>query len=273
MTYKVLDILKDLPGTNCGECGRSGCFAFATAVYLDGADPAGCPHLDPTAAEDMRAKIKAGRGRGEGRRDPTHVQALNHLLKKMGEADLASLAANAGAVYEPGPPPAVLCDFLGQTLRARTDDVTAENGEPPSVWVKIFLFIYLTRASGRPPKGAWAAYRELPNSTSKSRSFEACANRIAEFFGDRTEALQAAALALGGTPVSHGSADHAYLFRALPRVDLLLLYWEGGEEFSARAALLVDRDVLDYLDQEALVFLAEAFAQRMMGKNISEVIP
>jgi hypothetical protein len=273
MAYKVLDILKDLPGSNCGDCGKNGCFAFATGVYLDGADPAGCPRLDPAAAGVMREKVKEGRSRGEGRRDPSHVQALNHLLKKMGEADLPSLAAHAGADYDPGPPPAVHLDFLGQKIHALSDDVTAETGEPPSVWVKIFVFIYLTRASGRPPKGEWVAFRELPNTTSKSRSFEACANKVAEHFGDRADALHTAALSLGGTPVAHGSADRAYLFRALPRVDLLLLYWVGGEEFSARASLLVDRDVLDYLDQEALVFLAEAFAQRMMGKNVSEVIP
>jgi hypothetical protein len=70
-----------------------------------------------------------------------------------------------------------------------------------------------------------------------------------------------------------GNADRAFAFDALPRVQLLLLFWDRQEDFPARAALLVDRGLLDYLDQEASVFLAEAFASRLLGKTVSVVIP
>jgi len=273
MAYKVLDILKDLPGTNCRDCSKSGCFAFATGVYLDGADLAGCPHLSPEKLALMREKVAAGRVRGEGKKDASHVQALNHLMDKMREADLAALAKNASCAYDPGPPPTVGCDFLGQPLAIRPDEVTAATGEPPSVWVKIFLYIYLTRAAGTPEAGDWAAFRELPNSVSKARAFDGAAQSVADHYAGRPDALARAAQTLGGERVASESADAAFRFQALPRVPLLFSFWDVTEEFEARATLLVDRGVLDYLDQEALVFLAEAFAKRMTGESVSEVIP
>lgn len=38
-----IDIYQLLPGTNCGECGRESCLAFAAAVSKDKALPADCP--------------------------------------------------------------------------------------------------------------------------------------------------------------------------------------------------------------------------------------
>ncbi len=272
MGYKVLDIYKDLPGTNCGDCGRSGCFPFASSVYLEGADPAECPHLDPGRLASMTARLAEGRASGEGKKPASVDQALAHLKGRLAETDLASAAARAAAAYDPGPPEAVRLAFLGTPYRITRDDAVPEDGAGTTIWVKIFLMIYLTRATGAPPAGQWAAYRELPNTVSKSRSFEACASRIADAFGGDLSGLDRAVRRLGGETASFGSADRVYRFRALPRVDLLLLFWDREEEFPARASILVDRGVLDYLDQEALVFLAEAFAALLCGGSLDEVV-
>ncbi|MBE0617434.1 MAG: DUF3786 domain-containing protein [Proteobacteria bacterium] len=273
MAYKVLDLYKDLPLTNCGDCGKGGCFAFASAAYLEGASLALCPHLEPGKRDAMEAKLEQGRARGDGRRPESSEQAFAFLKGKLAQADFAGLARASGAVYESGPPEALLLDFLGARHRLTRDDVEALQGEEPTVWVKIFLAIYVTRASGAPPAGEWAAYRELPNTVSKARSFEACGGKVADGFRGRTGDLDAACRGVGGVPTAFGSADRAYLLPALPRVSLVLLYWEPQEEFGARATFLVDRGVLEYLDQEALVFLAEATTQRLLGKGLAEVIP
>jgi ArsR family metal-binding transcriptional regulator len=43
---KVLEILRLLPKTNCGECGQSTCMVFASHVSDGGTDPDDCPQLD-----------------------------------------------------------------------------------------------------------------------------------------------------------------------------------------------------------------------------------
>lgn len=39
-----VDVLRELPRTNCRQCGVPTCLAFATLVVRGLADPAGCPH-------------------------------------------------------------------------------------------------------------------------------------------------------------------------------------------------------------------------------------
>ena len=51
---KMLEILKLLPKTNCGECGEPTCMVFATQVAEGGKDPDDCPPLD----EERKAKLE-----------------------------------------------------------------------------------------------------------------------------------------------------------------------------------------------------------------------
>jgi hypothetical protein len=273
MAYKVLDIYRDLPRTNCADCGKGGCFAFASAVYLEGFPLTACPHLEPSAREGMEERLEAGRARGEGRRPDSSEQALEFLRRKVAEADLEALGRRAGATHDPGPPQALELDFLGVAHRVTRADVSAAGGEAPTVWVKIFLLIYATRAGGSIPTGQWVAYRDLPNTVSKSASFERVGDRLGAAFEGRLAELDEAAARLGGKPSGFGSADRAYVFEALPRVSLLLLFWDREEGFPARSSILLDRGILDYLDQEAIVFLAEAFGNRLQGKGIADIVP
>jgi hypothetical protein len=273
MPYKVLDIYKDLPNTNCGDCGKATCFAFATSVYLEGTPISNCPHLEEAKAAEMQAKLAAGQEIGEGTKDESHVQALAHLQRLMRGADFALLAERSASRFEPGPPETLLLDFLGRPHELTADEVIALKGDQPSVWIKIFLYIYVTRATGAGPAGEWVAFRELPNSVSKSKTFEGCAQGIADGFATEPDELDNAAKRLGGEPLELGSADRAYRFQVLPRVAMVLLFWRATEEFGARGTLLLDRNVLDYLDQEAIVFMAEAFEKMMVGGDVGMVIP
>jgi hypothetical protein len=269
MAFKVLDILKALPGTNCGDCKKSGCYPFAISVYLEGWDLAGCPHLPAEEVERMKALIAEDRSKGGGKKDPTHEQAIVSLRKKFRALDHAAMAKNSGCVQAGD---SIVCPFLDGSYEVSLDDVKALSGEPPSVWVKVFLYIYLTRATGAPPAGKWVSFRELPNSTSKSANFESCGEKIAKHYSGHGARLDEAMKELGGTREEMGSADMVWRLTPLPRVSLLLLYWEATEEFPARASILVDKNVLEYLDQEATVFLAEALSNRLCGKSVNEVI-
>jgi ArsR family metal-binding transcriptional regulator len=43
---KIIEILRLLPRTNCGECGQPTCMVFASQVAEGGKDPDDCPPLD-----------------------------------------------------------------------------------------------------------------------------------------------------------------------------------------------------------------------------------
>ena len=268
MAYKVLDLFKDLPRTpGCTDCGRPGCFPFATAVCMDGYALSECVHLDAAAREVIQSKLDADRAADAAGPDgPAIEQALVFLTEQFADADLQAMAERAGARYDAGPPEAIEVDLLSRAHLVARRDVTAVEGLAPSMWEKVFLRIYLTRATGDAPAGRWVALRELPNTASKVGEFERQAAKIANAFADRPGALAEVAARHGGSVVESDSADRAVAFRALPRVELLLLFWEGDEDFPARASILLDGAVLDYLDQEAIVFLAESLADRLTNE-------
>ena len=220
----------------------------------------------------MAEKLREAHGAGEGPKPKNSIQALDLLLGELAGADFPALAIKSGAEYLEGPPEALRIDFLGDPHLVRRDEVVAETGEPPSIWVKVFLMYYALHSTGATPSGQWKAFRDLPNTVSKYKSFEHSAERLAEAFAGRRSDLAAAARQLGGEAVDGESADLAYIFQTLPRVRLMLLFWDGDEDFAARASILVDAGILDYLDRETTCFLAEAFANRLMGKSTADIV-
>ena len=276
MPYMVIDIYKDLPRTNCGECGKGSCFAFATAAFLEGRPLSDCAPLDPEQRAGMQARLDADRSTGAEHRGPSAEQALRSLLEVMRSTDLAAQAAKAGGAYVTVPEEGVRLPFLDAEYLATRRDLLTLRGDPAPTQVKILLLIYLTRAHGDPVSGVWVSYRDLANTVSKSKSYDACMERLAAgLAGIAADSdpgrLDGLVASLRGTPVTSESADAAYLLPALPRVPLLLLFWRADEEFAARASLLVDRDVLGYLDQEATLFLAEAVTARLLGEDLADL--
>ena len=277
MAYKVIDIYKDLPRTNCGECGKGSCFAFATAAYTEGQPLTDCVPLDPERRAAMQGRLDAQRSTGAEQRGPSAEQALHSLLEVVRATDLETQAAAVGGTYVTEPEEGIRLPFFDGKYLATRRDVLTLRGEPVSTQVKILLLIYLTRTHGDPVSGVWVSYRDLPNTVSKSKSYEACIDRLAaSLAGLAAEdaalgSLDELVAALGGRRVDAESADVAYLLPALPRVPLLLLLWRPDEEFGARASLLVDRDILACLDQEATLFLAEAVTARLLGENLADL--
>jgi hypothetical protein len=272
ITYKVLDIYRDLPKTNCGECGKGSCFAFASAVYLEAFPLDECRPLDSILRGAMQDRLDRGRNEGEGRRPVSSEQALRALLSSIETADLTVLAENSLGLFIASPEEGVDLVFLDGSYRVTRTGVTSLRGDVPSVSVKILLLIYLTRASGRPEAGVWISYRDLPNTVSKSKSFEEAVARVAKTFSGDSDRLERTLRSLGGRPADSSSADKTFHIQVLPRVSVLLLFWDEEEEFPARVSLLLDREVLDYLDQEAIVFMAEALAARLLGEDLDDIV-
>ena len=51
---KVIEILRLLPKTNCGECGQPTCMVFATQVAEGGKDAEDCPPLDGDERQSLQ---------------------------------------------------------------------------------------------------------------------------------------------------------------------------------------------------------------------------
>ena len=96
---------------------------------------------------------------------------------------------------------------------------------------------------------------------------------LADVFSASQQAVERAAEGLGGRRVAHG--DAAVEIRALPRLPITYIFWQGDEEFPASISMLFDRtaeqqlplDVILAIGQETMRRLAEVARQEMAGDS------
>jgi hypothetical protein len=263
-----MELLKALPRTNCGDCGQSTCLAFATQVIKEGEDLARCPHLG-AAAQALAGDIQSQQEKGQGRRRESLAIALEALQEKVAPLDLAALAAGLGALYgEEQGRPYVDLDYFGHLLRVFKDEVRYPAGTAANPWDAILLYNYLASQGRDQDAGTWITFQSLPNSVSKTKTLKRLEGEVAAHFSGRQALLAEQAARYGAQPVEvAGDADLKLRFRPLPKLPILLLFWEADpeEDFPAQAHLLFDGNVSAFLDLESLLFLVEQLTDRLMA--------
>jgi hypothetical protein len=267
MAHTVLDLLKRLPRTNCGDCGLPTCMAFATQVIKEGEDLGKCPHLPPDAQE-LAGAISSQQQKGEGRRRESLAISLEVMHAKIAPLNFQDLAAGLGAVYgEEDGRPYLSFSFFGQTLMVFKDEVLYPPGVDANPWDAILLYNFIASGGKAEPTGTWITYNSLPNSVSKAKTLARLEKELAAHFAGQLDRLRRRAASLAAAPVQASeNADFQGVFLPLPRVPVLLLFWdaEPEEDFQAQAHFLFDSTVNDFLDLESLLFLVEQLLDRLM---------
>ncbi len=269
MAITVMEVLKNLPRTNCGECGQATCLAFATQVIKEGEDLNKCPHLTVAQAE-LEQAVRAQQEAGIGRRRESLAISLEVLQEKVAPLDFAALAPGLGATYgeEAGRPYLTLA-YFGFCLQVFKDELRYPPEALADPWDAILLYNYIASQGQEPVAGQWIAYNSLPNSVSKAKTLVRLEQKLSDHFAGKTGRLKERIRQLGGEMVAVGGedADIQAAFLPLPRVPLLLFFWdaEAKEGFAAQARFLFDASVTAYLDLEAMLFLVEHLMERLMG--------
>jgi len=149
------------------------------------------------------------------------------------------------------------CHFLNRdvTISHPAGEVLeAANGQPLGLIDRILILHYMLHAVGSPLAGKLISYKELPGGSIYIDPFtNRCIRPLAAIFGKDLTAFRQAAVACGGTEQTYGHAS--FTFTALPQVPVILVLWEGDEEFPASANILFDQTAGDYLPTEDYAFL------------------
>ena len=238
-------------------------------MIKEGEDLDKCPHLSGAQA-DLGQAVKAQQAAGVGRRRESLAISLEVLQEKVAPLDFAALAPGLGATYgeEAGRPYLALA-YFGFCLQVFKDELRYPPGALADPWDAILLYNYIASQGQEPVAGTWIAYNSLPNSVSKSKTLARLEQQLADHFAGQTAQLQERVVQLGGEMVAVGGedADIQAAFLPLPRVPLLLLFWdaEAEEGFAPQARLLFDASVTTYLDLEAMLFLVEHLMARLMS--------
>jgi hypothetical protein len=136
--------------------------------------------------------------------------------------------------------------------------------EFPELSLQASAINYLLSAKEIPLAHKWIGPQELPEGEMFLRGPHGLpVGLLEEAFGERPEAFAAAALALGGGPLTF--ADLAYEFQVFPRVKVAVLLWRGDDEFPARARFLVDETMSTHLAIDAVLAVTHIVTDRLIA--------
>ncbi len=271
MALSVVDLYREvLPKTNCGDCGYRTCLAFAGMVVSEQLPVETCPHIDPQRLPSVQAELAAQHADGKWTKRDMAEDALTWARERAASMALDDLAVRIEAKYENDTEgPYLILPYFNATVHVRPNRIEQSDGEPLTRWEQVFLYNHMAQGGKAAPTGRWVGFKEIPNTVSKQKTMLSRVELpLAEHFSGRIDALRAAASRIGGRDGSDQAptADAAILLQALPRVPVMLLFWnaEPDDGFEAQCKLLFDETVTQHLDIESTLFLSERMVQLLV---------
>lgn len=240
-----IEILKLLEKSNCKDCGKSTCLAFASAVFKGEKRLEECPRLDSEAIKHYGVKTAAQKNVAE-----QQEQAMAELRKKIAGIDMASAAKRLGVPYAGGK---LTIQCLGKNVSVdRQGKIITEIHVNP--WLVIPLFNYVLYGGGTPPSGEWVTFRELkggedwyPLYTQRAeRPLKRVADTYTELFDDMLKVFS-------GKRIDHNyPADISIVLHPLPKVPILICYSGPEEGLESALAVFYDKTVEKNLNIQTL---------------------
>lgn len=147
--------------------------------------------------------------------------------------------------------------------------VDAENNHVLPVSIQALIAYYFSIANGKPVTGKWISFSELPDGRFYTRAFQGyTGNELFRSYGENIDDLTRAAqnlplidTAFWGEPIGQRS----FGIQALPRVPLLLVFWQGDEDFPSRYQLLFDGSVSNYLNTDVCAILGSMMTHKLIS--------
>ena len=270
MTLSVVDLVRDvLPKTNCGDCGFATCVAFAGMVVSAKHPLDGCPHLPPEVVKWCNRELGVQYAAGKWTKRDLAEDALQWAMERSASMNLADLPHRIGGKrLETDAGPALKLPYFNGHILIYADGIERSDAIGLTRWEKVFIYNHMAQGGTRRPTGKWKGFEELPNTVSKVKTMAGQVEApLVERFHGQLAVLIESAVRLGAKNVTGegNNADVALFFQPLPRLPVMLLFWDEDpvDGFGAAAKLLFDETVSDHLDIESIVFLSERLRQML----------
>ncbi len=268
MPLSVVDLYKNiLPKTNCKDCGYPTCLAFASMVVSEKLPLNRCPHIASDTLAVCQKELDAQYAAGKWTKRDMAQDALLWAKERAASMDIADLPERIGGeLVREGEEHILKLPYFTDFIFIRKNGVSKADGTPLGRWEQVFVYNHIAQGGTSLPTGKWKGLEQIPNTISKIKSMKSHVEEpLTESFRGRSDDLRKAALTLGGSDLSaeNPSADIVFLFRPLPKVPVMLLFWDEDKKdgFDARVKLLFDETVTGHLDIESLLFLSERLRQ------------
>ncbi len=272
MALSVVDVYKILPRTNCGDCGYATCLAFASMVVSEKVPLSRCPHLSAETIARYQPELDAQHAAGKWTRRDLAADASTWARERAASMRIEDLPARIGGRLTKAEDGSAVLElpYFKTTVRIGADGIRHADGTEAGRWEQVFIYNHIAQGGSREPTGRWKALQEIPNTVSKIKSMQAhVESPLRRRFAGHLDELAAAAEGIGGQRVAGDgeSADLAVRFAPLPRVPVMLRFWEADPEggLEAEVKLAFDETITEHLDIESIMFLSEQLTKMLMA--------
>jgi len=186
------------------------------------------------------------------------------------EANPKRVADRAGGRFEgaQGQDPCLVIRFLNRQVKVCWPEVLPvyeQTGEELPIQQQVLLLHFLEGSGPGAPSGEWVAYQEIPDGKFYLDPFlRRAKNPMVQTFGEQPERLVTlAAKVYGGKPAGEG--DASIIVDALPGVPVLLILWQGDDEFPPEGNILFDRSIIGALSAEDIAWLCGMIIYPLVG--------
>ncbi len=260
-----LELYKLTPKTNCGDCGYPSCLAFATHVVKGEISVDKCIHMDKSIRETVAKRVAAQRKEGYGLK----MRSFDFVREDFRKVGVKEVAKKHGLPVEIfNEVKSVVIPYLNDIIYVSENDIVSKSGRSLTEQEKMFIYNYLLRGEGD-VKGRWVGMEGLPGSISKVKSLRAhCEEPLLKTFRGRLDKAREIGESIGARVVDEGGADLGLLFQVLPKLPVLILFWDHDPEdnFPGRVKFLYDEGVLNILDLESLTFASEQLTELLLNQ-------
>ena len=196
-----------------------------------------------------------------------YKMSFDLAAEKLVDQDFGDLAKRAGAEPVDGGA-ALTMKYYGRPVKVTKDPMTVEHlDEGPEIPLaeQALILHYLANADGALPSGEWITYREVESGEFYWSAFVKRAKApLLKLCGENAKLLTELAPEVGGEGPGD-SGDASAVIRAFPNVPIMLIVYEGDDEFPADGNVLFDRTIEHYFNTEDIAWAAGMPIYKMMA--------
>ncbi len=191
---------------------------------------------------------------------------VDELQAALLKAEPGRLAEFTGAALEgAGESASFTFQYWNKPVELSCQDYIARDRETqqvlPSVHQAMILYYFSTPRSC-PLAAKWISFSELEEGQFYNAAFQGYTSKVLfRVFGEDYQAFHQANQQLGGEKTSFG--DSAYRHQIFPKLALLVVLWEGDEDFPPSYKILFEDNIDNYLPTEGSAILASMLTGKL----------
>jgi hypothetical protein len=198
-------------------------------------------------------------------------QARELSKRELTKKDISSVALFSGSHTGKDQPDSLSIRFLNRDITISWPDMEfayhgSDNEVPIQDQVLLLHYLKGTIDSGsRENTGEWVSFQDLPDGRFYMDAFlRRAKDPLLKTFGaNPKKMMELASRMYDASPMDYG--DFSVIINALPLVPVVLVLWQGDDEFPPEGNILFDRGISNILSAEDTAWLAGAVVYPLVG--------